>query len=369
MNWAILELYCGESGKLGYYNSQELGLARALSRRNINVTIVYPVKGLEQMEIQEVETGISVLRVPCRSFGVHAFYELTFLLDRKIDVVHLDSDNQMYAPSVMKFCKKNGIFFYSYVGTIYSDTKNFLKKQLMRAVSRRNIRYFRETIVAAKTDTLRKELLDNGVRNVRLVPVGLDTTQICESGKSKKEIRSDLSFPENKKILLFVGRLEQYKRPFAALELLRKLGKEYCLIVIGNGSLKPAFQNEIQKPDIAADVFYYEKIPNSEMYQYYCACDYFVNFNDHEIFGMSILEAMYQKCIVVARKAPGPEEIIEDGISGFLCSTDEEMANVIRNGAENDMGLCAKERVVSHFTWEKSADLLIKIVEDKNTYD
>ena len=42
MNWAIVELYCGESGKLGYYNSQELGLARALALKNINVTIVYP---------------------------------------------------------------------------------------------------------------------------------------------------------------------------------------------------------------------------------------------------------------------------------------------------------------------------------------
>ena len=365
-NWAILELYCGESGKLGYYNSQELGLARALSVKGINVTIVYPVKGLEQIEVHEVETHISVMRIPCRSFGVHAFYNLSFLLDRKIDVVHLDSDNQMYAPSVMKFCKKNGIFFYNYVGTIYSDTENFFKKLFMRAVSQRNIRYFRKTIVSAKTDTLRKELNRRGVGNVKLVPVGLDITQICESEKSKKEIRSHLNLPEDKKILLFVGRLEQYKRPLAALKLLRILGKEYCIIVIGSGSLKEAFKDEIQRLDISGDVFYYEKIANSDMYQYYHACDCFVNFNDHEIFGMSILEAMYQKCIVVARKGPGPNEIIENGISGFLCSTDEEMADVIRNGIKSNIGVCARERVLSHFTWEKSADLLIRIVEDKN---
>lgn len=222
--------------------------------------------------------------------------------------------------------------------------------------------------MAAKTNTLREELKRQGVENVKLVPVGLDTTQICEAERSKKEIRSDLNLPEDKKILLFVGRLEQYKRPLAAVELLRRLGKEYCLIVIGSGSMKAAFQNEIQKPDIFGDVFYYEKIANAEMYQYYCACDYFVNFNDHEIFGMSILEAMYQKCTVVARKAPGPNEIIENRISGYLCSTDEEMADMIRNGTKSDMGVCAKERVLSHFTWEKSAKLLIRIVKDKNIY-
>ena len=43
--WAILELYCGESGKIGFYNSQELGLARALREKEIETTIVYPVKG------------------------------------------------------------------------------------------------------------------------------------------------------------------------------------------------------------------------------------------------------------------------------------------------------------------------------------
>ena len=144
MNWAILELYCGESGKLGYYNSQELGLARALSAKGISVTIVYPIKGLEQIEVQEAEPRIFVLRVPCRNLGVHAFYNLSFLMDRNIDVVHLDSDNQMYAPSVMKFCKKNGIFFYNYVGTIYSDTENTLKRQVLNIVSKRNIRYFKK---------------------------------------------------------------------------------------------------------------------------------------------------------------------------------------------------------------------------------
>ena len=49
MNWAILELYCGESGKAGYYNSQELGLARALKKYGIHVTIVYPDKEVSEM--------------------------------------------------------------------------------------------------------------------------------------------------------------------------------------------------------------------------------------------------------------------------------------------------------------------------------
>ena len=44
MNWAILELYCGGSGKLGFYNSQELGLARALKKSGMQVTMYTQIR-------------------------------------------------------------------------------------------------------------------------------------------------------------------------------------------------------------------------------------------------------------------------------------------------------------------------------------
>ena len=155
-NWAILELYCGESGKLGYYNSQELGLARALRRREIYPTIVYPVKGLRIIKEQKTAEGIVILHVPCKTVGVHAIYNLEFLLERKINVVHLDSDNQMFAPGVMNFCRRHHIFFYNYVGTIYSNTENLVKKCLMKYISDRNIRCFQKSPVLVKTEAVKR---------------------------------------------------------------------------------------------------------------------------------------------------------------------------------------------------------------------
>lgn len=361
MNWAIVELYCGESGKLGYYNSQELGLARALASKNVNVTIVYPDRNEKMRQLEEVEEGICILRVPCRAFGVHAFYNLDFLLERKIDVVHLDSDNQMFAPEVMKFCRKHHIFFYNYIGTIYSDTENMLKKLIMKAVTFRNIRYFRKSLVVAKTKSVRCSLEKRKVEQVRTIPVGLDITQIRVDNRDRKAVRRELALPGDKKILLFVGRLEEYKRPFAALELLKSLGDGYHLIIIGNGSLKEELNTRINREKLEQRISYFEKIPNNSMYCYYKACDYYVNFNTHEIFGMSILEAMYQGCIVVARKAPGPEEIIEDKISGYLCSSDKEIEMVIRTEPAENVGEEAKKRILSFFTWEQSADKFLEL--------
>ena len=174
-----------------------------------------------------------------------------------------------------------------------------------------------------------------------------------------------MGLPNDRQILLFVGRLEQYKRPFAALELLKNLGNSYYLVMIGGGSLKKELENWICEEELKNQISCFEKIPNTSMYKYYRACDYYINFNTHEIFGMSILEAMYQECIVVARSAPGPEEIIEEGVSGYLCSTDEEMKNVILAEKKDDMGKEAKKRILMHFTWEKSAEKILQIVNDR----
>ena len=355
MNWAIMELYCGGSGKMGYYNSQELGLARALRKYGIDVTIVYPDKALKKETEETVEEGITIFRVPCRTLGVHAFYELSFLKERGIDVVHLDSDNQMYAPEVIRYCRDNHIFCYNYIGTVYSDTENRVKRLLMNLVSRRNIRCFRGMLTFAKTRSVQKLLEQEGVSEVKIAPVGLDMSVIQKSSENKETLRRFLKLPQKLKLLLFVGRLESYKRPFAALELLERIGSSYGLIVIGEGSLGERFQEILLEKGLEKRVFYFSMIPNVQMYQYYAASDYFVNFNTHEIFGMSILEAMYQGCVVIARRAPGPEEIIEDGVSGFLCASDEEMDRAFSDHRVQGMGERAEKRIRECFTWDETA--------------
>ena len=137
---------------------------------------------------------------------------------------------------------------------------------------------------------------------------------------------------------------------------MERLGEGYGLIVIGDGSLREKFERELEKRGLEERVFYFSRIPNVQMYRYYAASDYFVNFNTHEIFGMSILEAMYQGCIVVARRAPGPEQIIENGVSGFLCSSDQEMDEMLAVPQPSDIGERARNRVMENFTWDATAE-------------
>lgn len=362
MRWAILKLYYSRSEETGYYNSQEIGLARALSSKGEDVIVVEPKRNIKNERFEKIENKIYILYVPSKTFGIHSFYKLNFLLEKKIDVVHLNSDNQIFAPEVIKFCQKHHILFYNYIGTIYSDSNYIFVKALMGMVSRRNIFYFKRSPVITKTLAVKKQLEKLGIKNIKNIPVGLDTTQLKTTVMDKKTVRQYLNLPIDKKILLFVGRLENYKRPFASLEILKHLGNEYHLIIIGDGSLAEKLKDRIQQK-FKNSVSYFSKIPNSSMGQYYKACDWYINLNTHEIFGMSILEAMYQGCLVIARRAPGPEEIIEDKISGYLCDSDQEMETIIKTASENNIRQQAVQRITSCFTWDQSARQLLKFIE------
>ena len=110
------------------------------------------------------------------------------------------------------------------------------------------------------------------------------------------------------------------------------------------------FLEKIQEDGLQEQVRYIEAIPNTEIHRYYSAADCFVNFNPQEIFGMSILEALYQECPVVAKHAPGPDSIVEDGVCGYLCDTLEEMCIGISK-ADHEIGIRGRDRIKTKFSW------------------
>ena len=212
---AIMDLYYGKSGKLGFYNSQA----------GYEVFVVRPEKNISEIVEQELENKIRLLSVPARVFGVHSFYDLKFLLNYKIDLVHLNSDNQAYVPAVIKYCKKNNIYQYNYVGTLYSDSENQLKQFLMKFFSLRAIRSYRKSTTFVKTNHVFELMKEKGVANAKVVPVGLDFDVIPVIRETKDECREQLGLPLDKRILLYVGRLAEYKKPLDALEVLNKLSE------------------------------------------------------------------------------------------------------------------------------------------------
>lgn len=372
MTFGIVVLYCGASGKKGFYNSQEIGLARAMKKIGYDTVIFYPETSLKNITEEIIEEAVKVVYVPAKAIGVHGRFCWNILLQYKIQVVQIGSDNQIFAPFLLRFCDKNQICAYSYIGTIASDEARYYKRIAGNIAAENCIKVYKVHKCFAKTEFIRSRLSDKGVTDVEVAPVGLDISVIPCNLPDKETVRRKISEQKNRewlkdrKILLFVGRMDEYKRPFEALKLLNSLPEAYCLILIGSGKLNHALEKEIHKLEAACTeprILWIRKLPNSQIHPYYKSADYFLNFNCNEIFGMSILEAMYQGCTVIASHAPGPDFIIEDKVSGYLTSTTEEMREIILS----DSRLRAEDitaRISEHFVWDKTAQIFDRWIKE-----
>lgn len=358
MKIAILRLYCGESGKSGFYNSQEIGLAKAYEGLGHDVFVIFPDKRLKRNNLQKKCGNITIIYISAKSLGVHAFFNLNILQKLQINLVQIGADNQLFAPWVMRYCKRYKIDFYNYVGTLKSDTEDCLKKSLTNFLALQNIYMYKKSKTFVKTEYVRKELENRGVENSVVIPVGLDFEIIPYITESREQIRKTLLLPVEKRILLFVGRLEVYKHPEDAIQLIMQLDKNYILVMIGNGAQYAKIQDMIERWHLKERVRQIPDIPNSAIHQYYRASDCLINLNKKEIFGMSILEAVCQGCPVIARHAPGPDTIIQEGITGYLCNNLEEMKERIIN---LDMSISEEARlqVRENFSWNNAAQIIL----------
>ena len=372
MKLGIVRLYTGKSGKIGYYNIQEIGLAKSLEKKGIKTDIFFLVNKNENktVKIKNVSENIRVVYIPALKLYNHGIVSPKFLLNYNLDIVHILSDNQLMAPKFIKFLKRNNIPVYSYIGTIESDSKNKIKKIMMDIIAKRTIKAYKKSIVIAKTPSVQKKLIEYGVNNIKVIPVGLDLEIVPNIKDDKSCLRKKLDLPEDKNILIFVGRLEKYKNPELAVTLLNeilKINKNYFLVIVGQGSLKNSLIDRSEKLNIRSNIRFIDQVKNADIHKYYKASDIFLNLNDKEIFGMSILEAMYQGCKVVAANAPGPNYIIENKKNGILLDNldyNKWIQNIIEVIENKNIGISARKRILNELNWDIISDYYVNLFKE-----
>ena len=140
---------------------------------------------------------------------------------------------------------------------------------------------------------------------------------------------------------------------------MKEMTSQLYYLIIGTGSMDDLLQKEIDSVLDKNTYKWIKEIPNTEIHQFYVLSDFFVNFNKKEIFGMSILEAMYHGCTVIANHAPGPDMIIKTGETGYLTDDTVDMIKYLNKSDIIDRSTIS-EYVKKRFTWDKSASIIHK---------
>ena len=181
-----------------------------------------------------------------------------------------------------------------------------------------------------------------------------------------------LGISEEKKILLYVGKVEPRRKPLFLMDVydgLKRRNEGVALIYVGKGEmLEQVHAYAVQKG--LDDVHFIDSVPQNELPSLYKQSDLFLLPTRYEIFGMVLLEAMYFGVPVMTYSAAGPLDVIDDGIDGIVMrdfnaehwiETIEDHLFVRQN--TKTMGVAASNKVKHSYLWDVLAERYAKAYE------
>ena len=358
-------------GRRGYYNSQEIGLGRALARMGAEVWIYKGVRKNEPYGREMLPEGVTVEYIPMKGIGAHGYLDCA-RLDRGLCGLFCFGDQQIFLPHVYRFCRKNGIAFVPYVGTAHSLHNNLKSRVMNTLFALGTLRIYQKRPVVAKTETAKRELEALGAGRVTVAPVGLDTAVLQQDFRDcdRMKLRKKHGLSETDTVILNVSRLTPEKRPLELLDLFASIRgkKPFKLIIVGDGALRDRLREAIAKRGLHQEVAVYPSVPYEDMWELYALSDYYVNLNKGEIFGMAVMEAVYYETSVAALAAPGPSVTLK-GLKGHrLCETDEEAAKWLTAPypPARELAESAAEMAAT-FTWDHCARVFLGLVESNRS--
>ena len=164
--------------------------------------------------------------------------------------------------------------------------------------------YSRFDRVLAPSDSMRRHLVDWGIEHAACQPLGVDT-EAFHPGRASARWRERMGFDRSSRLLVFAGRFAAEKHLDALAEAVDLLGEPYTLLAIGAGPTPPR-GDRVRIVPFVADI--------DELATALASADAFVHAGDQETFGLSVLEAMACGTPVVARKAEGLAELVDDTV-------------------------------------------------------
>ncbi len=223
---------------------------------------------------------------------------------------------------------------------------------LMRERHRRS-----DVNLCTSTATL-NDLQAHGIANLALWERAVDST-LFRAGARSDEMRNRLSDGEpGKPLLLYVGRLSAEKQVDQLRDVVRALPGTR-LAIVGDGPVRADLERHFKEtPTVFTGYLQGESLASA-----FASADMFIFPSQTETLGLVLLEAMAAGCPVVACRAGGIPDAVQDGRTGFLFEPGEPdgLVNCVRRAlASGELGSIrarAREDVEQH-SWEGATEQL-----------
>ena len=331
--------------KQGGVERGTIEIAAALQKEQIENYVISSggamVKELEQI-------GVEHITLPMQTKNPFQIWKNAKLLEavlkkKKITLVHVRS--RAPAWSVKLACQRLKIPFIATFHGLYGLSPRLFKKPYNRVMTQGEV-------VIAVSRFVEKHVIENyGIspQKVRCIPRGADMDQFNRENISKTALNQLIkqhNIPQNKPIIVLVGRLSRIKGHFLLLNAIRQMkNQNFTLLFIG-GNPKGDYEVKLQEalrqlpPSVDFRMF---ALSSHQMPLGYALADICVQPTlVPETFGRSMVEAQATGCVVVASAHGGALELIDEGKTGFLFEPGD--VNALAARLDEVLNLTPRER-------------------------
>ncbi|MDD3272336.1 MAG: glycosyltransferase family 4 protein [Syntrophomonadaceae bacterium] len=181
-------------------------------------------------------------------------------------------------------------------------------------------------VPSREVETILTELNIKTPRSV--IPTGVPLEKFSHG--DRQWLRKHYDIPEKNRILLFVGRLTKEKNLDFLLDAFKQVHQQIpdtSLVITAQGPMEGELKKHAGRLglDLKQDVIFTGVLPFDTLVNVYYSADLFVFSSVTETQGLVLIEAMAAGLPVVAVRAYGVQDMVDDGINGYLtpCSIPE----------------------------------------------
>lgn len=176
---------------------------------------------------------------------------------------------------------------------------------------------------------------------ITVIPTGIPLYKF--EGGNSAWLRENYDIPAQNKILLFVGRLTKEKNLPFLIKAFKRINAQIpdtTLVLTAQGPLEAELKNLCKNLGLNdGDVIFTGALPFETLVNVYHSADLFVFASLTETQGLVVTEAMAAGLPVVAVRASGVQDMVDDGLDGILTNEnmDEFVAAVCRVLGDEDL--------------------------------
>jgi glycosyltransferase involved in cell wall biosynthesis len=286
-------------------NVKEISERLVLENHDVEVITTDPSGKLKK---KDTINGVKVTRFKSLAPG-EAYYIapqiFIYLMNRSYDVIHVHSYHALPAFfAALSEHSKRFVFSPHYHRGGHTPLRNLLH----RPYKLFGKRIFSRADAIICVSEYEKGLVEsdfNVKEKTMTIPNGLNLSEFENLKCQKNETKE--------KILLYVGRLEEYKGVQYIIQSLPEL-QDFRLRIVGKGPYEDELHSIAKRIGVAERIEWLKDISRRELLECYADADIFLMLSSHEAYGITVAEALASGTLCMVVKGSALEEFV-DGIN------------------------------------------------------